>query len=717
MNTDKPRHLVRLLLVFTALACSGPASEVGMGARRRLLPQDSFGFPERDRKLKLSRALYLLEMKLRAMPPLPKLFLNFLLPLLLAACTSAPERMPESEPVSPDPVPSALPSEPVAQTTRTIYLAEGGASHLVLVERAPGEFIAEGTLLSHTPQTTWSAELRQTTDTPWLIIRSMAPYRSAPDSGRSLRQFVVVPDPLNQRDWNVAQTDLEVLWEPGSFSRMQVPVRLPDDPTVPFLHRIDEIRIPWYFQLARDADFPGIEGHESAAAATNAELLRLAREMVADHPNDLHVRVLLLDALLRAGQLESLAAEVERGETQAAGVTDPAVSQMFREARRQVEARRLNTAGRNAAEHLYRFLDPQAKPGERIRLGAELMRCDDAMSTVGTLIRPGFGLEFSRGSCSVQTTTKIGRIHSEFFLLQGKRAEARALAAGFYRAGQLYQHDYVRGGVQSLIGIALRGITIGTLQTQAANAVQTPEEATALWQDLELLNRHERPTEDARHFPVGDTRRRQFDDELRVRDQVASARFQLVRLTLAARWYQMSTGYPPSATTQLRPMYPAGLPVDPFTSLPLLLASDRTVVALYSTGPDLSDDRAEVLYDPTNGTISTGDIAVRLPVEREYPFHPQGTRAASAAELKRQFPRGLPLDPFADTKTRGYTISEMPGPVYVFSFGPNTDESRLSRHQYGFPQQTPAPTVPDVAFDPTNGITSRGDIFIRLPER
>jgi hypothetical protein len=45
--------------------------------------------------------------------------------------------------------------------------------------------------------------------------------------------------------------------------------------------------------------------------------------------------------------------------------------------------------------------------------------------------------------------------------------------------------------------------------------------------------------------------------------------------------------------------------VDPFSHSKLGIRSNGD---LYSIGPDMRDDRGELLYDPTNGTFSPGDI-------------------------------------------------------------------------------------------------------------
>ena len=70
--------------------------------------------------------------------------------------------------------------------------------------------------------------------------------------------------------------------------------------------------------------------------------------------------------------------------------------------------------------------------------------------------------------------------------------------------------------------------------------------------------------------------------------------------------------------------HPNGLPVDPFADSrgrPLGV-SNTTPVYIYSYGPDTDESQArqagdryipEVLYDPTNGTISHGDLFIAIP--------------------------------------------------------------------------------------------------------
>ncbi len=53
-------------------------------------------------------------------------------------------------------------------------------------------------------------------------------------------------------------------------------------------------------------------------------------------------------------------------------------------------------------------------------------------------------------------------------------------------------------------------------------------------------------------------------------------------------------------------------PKDPFsTGMPKYILRGNGAT-LYSIGPDLSDNQGKLEYDPTNGVISPGDIAVSV---------------------------------------------------------------------------------------------------------
>ncbi|MCE5229711.1 hypothetical protein LLG95_08965 [bacterium] len=57
----------------------------------------------------------------------------------------------------------------------------------------------------------------------------------------------------------------------------------------------------------------------------------------------------------------------------------------------------------------------------------------------------------------------------------------------------------------------------------------------------------------------------------------------------------------------------SGAGVDPFTNEPIRILQQPDGTLIYSLGPDRQDQQGAVTYDPHNGTISAGDIVVRIP--------------------------------------------------------------------------------------------------------
>jgi hypothetical protein len=55
---------------------------------------------------------------------------------------------------------------------------------------------------------------------------------------------------------------------------------------------------------------------------------------------------------------------------------------------------------------------------------------------------------------------------------------------------------------------------------------------------------------------------------------------------------------------------------DPFTEKALRMVEEEDATTIYSIGPDLEDQGGAFAYDPTNGEISPGDLAIRLPHRR-----------------------------------------------------------------------------------------------------
>lgn len=301
---------------------------------------------------------------------------------------------------------------------------------------------------------------------------------------------------------------------------------------------------------------------------------------------------------------------------------------------------------------------------------------------------------------------KVMRVEATLLLFQGQRDEALGLMADSVFMGNLLSHNS-NTLLPRLIGNGILGFSSAALEIYALNACETPEDCERLWPVLEELQQ-KIPSDNGMDFHAkfaayihGDLRDPQAGQN------VADAKFQLLRMATAAWYHFLKQGNFPREAKDFAPFLPDGPPADPFASAPLRFSADPATGGLncYSIGPDKTDDGAAIDYDPSNDTYSAGDIVTRIPHQRLYPFPRQGVHAASAKALLAQFPKGLPPDPFADTKGRGLSVSDTK-PVRVYSFGPDTNQADADTAGAAYTVQE--------AYDPTNGTASAGDMFIEI---
>lgn len=364
----------------------------------------------------------------------------------------------------------------------------------------------------------------------------------------------------------------------------------------------------------------------------------------------------------------------------------------------------------------------------------------------------------------LQVGAKVNRVNAEFSLITGKREQALDILKNNYNlAASLY---YGEAMTCQLIGIALRAITTASLEMYALNACENREEQSDFWKLLEKLNSLIDYDPGIFHktkwgsivnlYPAGTIHwSTLIKKENETRGDVTEMRFQLLRAGAAAKFILSQQGQFPLTEDDYNEYFPQNLPEDIFNKPESLKRSllNADTLAIYSHGPDKDDDKSMILYDPTNGTISDGDIFVKVPRQRKYPFPENGLKANTARDVLKQFPNGLPADPFADTKGMPYSIlhtlpdpfeKKEPGtvtPLVIFSWGPDTDYYKSGVAPLGpNPVPTPAPP-PDASwerayqrifmrsrtkpvrpgnwpleppYDPTNGIVSNGDLFIEI---
>jgi hypothetical protein len=459
---------------------------------------------------------------------------------------------------------------------------------------------------------------------------------------------------------------------------------------LPYLHYLNDPRVVKYFDLQTKQNDP------KAALET-------AKSLLKDFPDDLYVREVYLSAAEAAGDLEEIRQRMKEWKSDFEKSGD-----MFL----QWQGRRFAIAGRNAFELCEEVLAADKDLQTRLRMIPKVLEMEGyltpQMPGMYWRLRKIIPIFLER-----QVGAKVCRVITVFQMLEGKRQESLRLLAANYRLGQFMMGDTVLIG--RLMGVAVKAIVAAGLEVYALNCCESEAEFKQLWEMLERLEEEEKPDEVRATLPIErpyDLRRVTWFqpnfDEAQIRVDITHSRFELVRMSTAAKYRLVFRGNFPKTAEQFGPLLPDGPPKDPFGDGPLRFLATTDSITCYSIGPDKSDDRAAFAYDPTNGTISPGDIWIAVPRQRQYPFPREGVRAASVEDLMRQFPNGLPPDPFATTRGKGLgTTMTAAGDVYVFSYGPDVDEFKI----------LPASDrVPQCHYDPTNGTMSAGDLFIRLPK-
>ena len=92
-------------------------------------------------------------------------------------------------------------------------------------------------------------------------------------------------------------------------------------------------------------------------------------------------------------------------------------------------------------------------------------------------------------------------------------------------------------------------------------------------------------------------------------EQVAEAEFDLARLTLANRLWELAQDQTSAGNLSALASYFPEMPTDPFSLQSYLWSAEEE--CFYSIGPDQKDEQNAIEYDPTNGVTSSGDIGWR----------------------------------------------------------------------------------------------------------
>lgn len=127
------------------------------------------------------------------------------------------------------------------------------------------------------------------------------------------------------------------------------------------------------------------------------------------------------------------------------------------------------------------------------------------------------------------------------------------------------------------------------------------------WQrDNEALKRRIKLDSESLHWVV----QKQVVDHLNVdaRFHVVLARLRLAQIAIALELYKADMGVYPEKLADLSPKYLPEVPLDPFSGQEFKYVSKTGSMALYSIGPDKTDDGGRKAYDSNQGVFNEGDI-------------------------------------------------------------------------------------------------------------
>jgi hypothetical protein len=431
---------------------------------------------------------------------------------------------------------------------------------------------------------------------------------------------------------------------------------------LPFLHRLNDLRIVDYFdQQYASKDRPG--AYKTATA------------LLASHPGDLNVRSLYLMAAAYCDDTTEVARRLDEWKDGFEKQDDPFLKSSLWMTERWLFGRQLSTARKNAYDFCDEVLGEGTDLATRLRLLPSVFNYE--MFVPPYLPNAYSGIPHY---LDLQVTAKVFRVLATMRMIEGKRDESLQILAATYHLGQTLVTG--KALLSVLIGIAIKGVACGGLEVYALNCCETDAEFQRSWEVLERLERNQSKPALAEILSHGlileqrlPAKVRSDPREAEVQPNVVDSKFELVRAATAAKYRVVSTGEFPKSNGEFGPFLPLGPPKDPFGDGPMRFLPTTDSLICYSIGPDRRDDHARIEYDPTNGTISVGDLWVKVPRQRQYPFPRDGLRAASEDDIWRQFPNGLPLDPFASTRGKPLsTTTSVSGEIYIYSFGPNVDE-------------------------------------------
>ena len=471
-------------------------------------------------------------------------------------------------------------------------------------------------------------------------------------------------------------------------------------PVVSYLSRVDDARLGEYV-------------HERHANGDTARSLELALALADDHPDIPLLGLHAVEQLARSDQPEKARRRWELWRARSGQPTEPLLKRVARGAYSNLamcEYRR-DYLGIEHYEDVGVVEDDYVDLHRFRSWMRSVFEADQLMASQKPLIGldvKGDDEDWSQGNMwamvSLMRTEGVRALLEQF---RGRDHEAFEDVAAYYWLGLSTGDD--RGLVRS--STSLRRNAVRVLTPIALNACETAEEAAANWDVLQRLHvaasQSDGPRLTDREAAVLWGRlylaNSPWAGEVSLAVGTSDMAFDVLRVGMAIREFALANGRLPTTPGELTRRFPDGLPIDVFhsTTAPLRMVTGDGFCRVYSFGPDFDDDGGVegggMEYYPGWGRgVEGGDIVLRVPLDREFPFSSESAGADNAAELLSRFPNGFPDDVYANfgAKRRqlGVYDSTTTQPVIVFSQG---DDSRASWYtEYLVPDPSDPVTSP-----------------------
>ncbi|MCX7001178.1 MAG: hypothetical protein NT106_12930 [Candidatus Sumerlaeota bacterium] len=569
-------------------------------------------------------------------------------------------------------------------TVKGLYLAEGISTVLQIEPR----------ILTYKPEILYPKDGTDSLGNPVKIITSSGKMTivSNVHGTYSYGALQFKPSGTTQGDWDLIGFG-EMGGIPDAEKRVMRTITTLSKPISSYLHRIKDKKIIKYFESIQNNG--GLKSD-----------LSVAEKLFENYPTDPYICVIYLDALMRNDKWDELSRQNALLKDRISQTPNPNIACIPQLMEQAVASHKLSKEGQNAYDWLMKIGEPNPKES----FESLLEKAAACKAGIPPVHPPSLLYGSVPNFLGVQVLYKVLRVQATFAMLKGNNERALHLLTLIYRCSQICCGP--TNLLSNLIGISLKFISCGGMELYMANACKSPEEVKTFFDTLQNLKKIDAT------LRLDDFRRTEspfwnalYDEDIHyaghliethVRWDTVEARSLLLLASAAARYHLLTSGKFPNNEFDFAPLLPQSFPNDPFSKTPLKFLTDGDVFKVYSVGPDKKDNRAAFFYDPTNGTVSDGDICIEIPRRSRYPFPPRGQLATTKEGLLKQFPNNLPTDPFNDGGLPLTIIDTTP--AQIISFGPDCEASRVTNGAILMPLQ--------YSYDPTNGTISPGDIIM-----